>query len=330
VNDANSDEDGDGVSNLAEISQHGTDPRKADTDGDGLADGVELGYQGSHFSLIEGSFTRAQAAADAANRRGRLASFPSASDFSRAVAKARRTNQGYLWFGLSDAATEGAWVWSDGSTAGYTRWLDGQPDGGAAENFALVVEDSNLWADAVGEYVAAGYLFERVGLDPLASDTDGDGIADGTEVNTHQTNPFSEDSDGDGLSDGAEINVHATNPKLGDSDGDGISDAVEINTHRTNPNLKDSDGDGFDDPFEINTGFNPTIASSTPDAQSSIRTAVEFRFNAANGVSYRIEDSLDLQSWNTVETGIIGGGGEVTRFYSTENQPKRYFRAKRN
>lgn len=58
--------------------------------------------------------------------------------------------------------------------------------------------------------------------------------------------------------------------------------------------------------------------------------SVEFRFNAASGVSYRIEDSTDLNEWNTIETDIIGTGGVVTRFYSIENQPQRYFRARRN
>ena len=44
---------------------------------------------------------------------------------------------------------------------------------------------------------------------------------------------------------------------------------------------------------------------------------------------YRIEDSTVLETWNTVDTGILGSGGMVTRFYSTENQPKRYFQARR-
>lgn len=126
------------------------------------------------------------------------------------------------------------------------------------------------------------------------------------------------------------MNTHGSNPKLADTDGDGLGDREEVAVYGTNPAVKDSDGDGFDDPFEISTGFSPTSAASTPDALSSIRTAVEFRFNAANGVNYRIEDSVDLNQWNTIETNIIGQGGVVTRFYSTENQPKRYFRVRRN
>jgi uncharacterized repeat protein (TIGR02543 family) len=326
TNDAASDQDGDGLGNLAEITQHGTDPRKADTDGDGLSDGTELSHPGRYFTLIEGSFTQAQAAADASTRRGRLACFPNANDFTRAAGRARKATQGYLWFGLSDAATEGTWLWSDSSAPAYTRWLNGQPDGDDGENHAVLMENTTQWADAVADFIAAGYLFERVGLDPLASDTDGDGLSDGAESSTHQTNPVLDDSDSDGLTDGAEINTHGSNPKLADTDSDGLSDFAEVVTHATNPVVKDSDADGFDDLFEINTGFNPTLDSSTPDAISSIRTAVEFRFNAGNGLRYRIEGSTNLQNWETVETEIIGTGGVVTRFYSIENQPKRYFR----
>ena len=326
TNDAASDQDGDGLSNLAEITQHGTDPRKADTDGDGMSDSAELSHPARFFALVEGSFTHAQAVNNATTRRGRLASFPNASDFTRMATKARKATQGYLWLGLSDTATEGTRLWSDGSTPTYTRWLNGQPDGGTGENHAVLMANSNLWADGAAEFVAAGYLFERVGLDPLIADTDGDGLSDGAEVNNHQTDPVLDDSDSDGLTDGAEISTHGSNPNLTDSDADGLSDFAEVVTHGTNPAAKDSDADGFDDLFEINTGFNPIQAGSTPDAQSGIQTAVKFWFNAGNGLRYRIESSTDLQTWTTVENDIIGTGGMVTRFYDIENQPKRYFR----
>ena len=56
------------------------------------------------------------------------------------------------------------------------------------------------------------------------------------------------------------------------------------------------------------------------------RTAIEFSFPSAIGKTYRIEDSLDLTTWGTVESGISGNGGQIQRFYSTRNVPKRYFR----
>jgi hypothetical protein len=169
------------------------------------------------------------------------------------------------------------------------------------------------------------------GLDPLDDDSDNDGVGDGDEV-------LAPDSDGDGLIDGVETNTGVfisklntgTDPNKVDSDGDGLGDSFEVTKLGTDPNKEDSDNDGFSDSFEVNTGFDPTLGTSTPDTLSSIRTAVEFRFNAANGVSYRIEASTDLNEWGTIETNIIGASAVVTRFYSTENQPRRYFRARRN
>ena len=330
TNDAADDQDGDGVSNLAEIRTHGTNPVLADTDSDGISDGVELAMTQNFYKLVAGSFNQAQAAADAATKRGRLASLVDLATYTSVVGKARRTSQGYLWVGLSDAAAEGTWKWVDGTTLNFNRWLSGQPDGGSGENFALIMENASTLADGVAAFVAAGYLYERTGLDPLNPDTDGDGLNDGAEQNTHSTNPFNDDSDSDGLLDGAEVLTHLSNPNKADTDDDGLPDKQEVETYLTNPAAKDSDSDGFDDLFEINTGFNPRLASSTPDAVSTIRTSVEFRFNAANGVSYRIEASIDLINWASVEDSIIGTGGVVTRFYSIENQPKRYFRVRRN
>ena len=137
------------------------------------------------------------------------------------------------------------------------------------------------------------------------------------------------DSDLDGLSDEAEV-TYGTNLNHSDSDGDGLSDRAEIQVYLSNPLLKDTDGDGFEDGFEVSTGFNPAQASSSPDSVSTIGNAVGFRFNAGLGMSYRIEDSSDLQNWTTLETPIIGAGGVVTRFYFTEGQPKRYFRVRKN
>ncbi len=103
-----------------------------------------------------------------------------------------------------------------------------------------------------------------------------------------------------------------------------------MNTFHSNSFVKDTDVDGFEDGFEVATGFNPTSEASTPDALSSIRTAAEYRFNAARAISYRIEASTDLANWTTIETNIIGTGGVITRFYSIEGQPRRFFRSRRN
>jgi hypothetical protein len=178
----------------------------------------------------------------------------------------------------------------------------------------------NDWADNFGW-----------NLDPNNYDTDGDGIDD-------KSDSLGIDSDKDGLLDIVENNTGifvnnlqtGTNPNKSDSDEDGISDQIEITIHHTNPNKIDTDDDGFDDSFELSISFDPLNATSTPDARSRIQNAVEFEFDAAKNVSYRIEGSLNLVDWETVESEIIGNGGVINRLYSIKNIPKRYFRVRRN
>ncbi len=156
------------------------------------------------------------------------------------------------------------------------------------------------------------------GTNPALPDTD--------EINIHGTNPKRADSDGDGLTDPAEIQTHLTNPNIADTDNDGLSDGAEINTHGTNPKDGDSDDDGFLDGYEVLTGKLPPDPLDKPALVAEARTAIEFVFPAAIGKTYRIEDSTDLVTWGTVESGIVGTGGQILRFYTTRNMPKRYFR----
>lgn len=162
------------------------------------------------------------------------------------------------------------------------------------------------------------YSLLELTQDETTWDSDGDGLTDSEELELTLTNPDLPDTDGNGIPDGEE-----------DPDGDGLSNLVEVRVHGTNPRLSDTDGDGFDDPFEISIGFDPTSAQSTPEGLSRIRTAIEFEFYAANGASYRIEGSSDLQNWTNIETGIPGNGGVISRVYSIRGQPNRYFRAER-
>jgi len=122
-------------------------------------------------------------------------------------------------------------------------------------------------------------------------------------------------------------NVTASfSPDTNDPDGDGLTNYQEIVEYHTDPAVKDTDGDGFDDGDEVSSGFNPTDPDSRPDTQMVIYTAVEVRFRTAQGKSYSIESSLDLQTWLPEEAGIVGTGGTITRFYSTQALPKRFFR----
>jgi len=226
--------------------------------------------------------------------------------------------------------------------------FDAVSDGDTFHHYGFMNELIGIPGDTDGDGIPDIYETAN-GLNPAVKDAnldlDNDGLKNIDEylLGTKANNP---DTDGDGLKDGVETvtgkfvsaSDTGTNPLVADTDGDGLKDGVETNTSKlvdatntgTSPLKADSDGDGFDDGVEIQQGFDPNVASSTPESVSSIRTAVELRFNAAKGVSYRIESSPDLKTWTTIEATITGAGARVTRFYSTESDPARFYRAKRN
>jgi len=111
-----------------------------------------------------------------------------------------------------------------------------------------------------------------------------------------------------------------------DPDGDGLTNYQEIVVYGTNPNVADTDADGVLDGYEVQTGHSALDPLDAPPLVAEARTAVEFTFSSAIGRSYRIEDSPDMTTWSTVESGIAGNGAIVQRFYSTRNVAKRYFR----
>ena len=180
-------------------------------------------------------------------------------------------------------------------------------------------------------------------------------LLDGTETNTGiyvsssdtGTNPLLEDSDFDSIPDGYETATGVwidgsdtgTGPNNADSDGDGLSDKVETNSGiyggltdtGTDPNDSDSDGDGFSDQYEVNTSYDPTSSEDTPDAVLTIKTAIELEFHGANGGTYRIEYTEDLESnvWTVVEEGILGESALVERLHSIDDFSYRFFRVLR-
>lgn len=243
---------------------------------------------------------------------------------------------------------EGRWV----ARAGRPAWTD------RTVQHALEDREGHLWIaslgggvfqhDADGDGMPNAYETAH-GLNPNSNDAeqdlDNDGLKNLAEFQ-RGTAANKTDTDGDGLKDGVETGTGVyvspadtgTNPLKNDTDNDGLGVAVETNSGNyvsstntgTDPSKPDTDGDGFSDGLEVGAGFNPTQLDSTPAGTSSIRTAVEFQFFAAPGVSYRIEGSADLQTWTTVEAASPGAGNRVTRLYSTEGKPFRFFRAVAN
>jgi len=181
------------------------------------------------------------------------------------------------------------------------------------------------------------------GADPDNSDTDGDGLNDGDEVNIHLTNPARADSDGDGLSDSEEL-AQSTNPNNPDTDGDGLPDGWEVtngllpndatgdngasgdpdtdgvinsqeHAHNTDPQDLDTDDDTYSDDAEISAGSDPTDPASDPT-------------NLPPHVTYRLGDATELLDEDFYSGADRNGSGlapmgRMAFFGSTSNDGKR-------
>ena len=144
---------------------------------------------------------------------------------------------------------------------------DGLPDDYELGNFGDLDETAEGDFDEDGLTNGDELLAET---DPTDTDSDGDSLLDGAEVNTHGTNPLLADTDGDTIEDFEEINTFGTNPNSADSDGDELTDADELVNRNTDPNIADSDNDGASDGLEVVSGFNPNSSTSTPPSDLAL------------------------------------------------------------
>ena len=101
-------------------------------------------------------------------------------------------------------------LWEEGSAP----LLDPVADKGVLLSGTTAPTETDLDADNYPDALEMG-----IGLDPGNPDTDGDGVADGDELNLYRTEPTLPDTDGDGLSDGEELFAAGTSPVTWDGDG---------------------------------------------------------------------------------------------------------------
>ena len=239
TSDADEDPDGDGLTNLEEVTgsendafgNEPTDPLDADSDDDDLTDGEE---------------TSSTPATD-----------PNTPNDEQNVVDSdddglTDTEEGVLGTDPNDPDTDG----------------DGLLDGEEVNTY----KTDPLDADTDGDTLSDGREVLKVGSNPKKKDTDKDGLKDGQEVKRYKTNPLKKDTDGDGLKDKVEIKGTAnkawgkcpTNPKRKDSDRDGLTDREEIKRYGTDPCTKDTDRGGASDGKEVRAGSDPLDPRSTP------------------------------------------------------------------
>jgi len=238
TNLTDADTDGDGLSDGAEVHQHGTDPTATDTDEDGVTDRIEI-QQGTDPRQGD---TDGDGLSD--KRELALGTNPTVTDTDSD--------------GLSDQR----------EASGKTDPTEADTDNdGVVDGQELDVGTNPVQADTDDDGVADGRELS-LGTDPTVTDTDGDGVADGTELETG-TVPTESDTDGDGLDDGREL-AAGTSPTTTDTDGDGLRDGREVSGLGTDPLAADSDGDFLTDRQEVAWGTNPSSVLTPAWVTSSI------------------------------------------------------------
>jgi len=133
---------------------------------------------------------------------------------------------------------------------------------------------------------------------------DSDGLTNLQESNLG-TDPNTADTDGDGLSDGAEVNTHGTDPLKYDTDGDGISDGDEI-TLGLNPNSTATDGtpDGERTFTQVVSSDSEVFSAVNDDEETPFKVSLEMK---SAGVAENNVYARESGYSNAIENSAIIG-----------------------
>ena len=165
---------------------------------------------------------------------------------------------------------------SVGGLALFTTFSNSAPGATAT---ALALEMQTRPAQATNAAVATAVALTAV----AEGDDDGDGLSNSQE-NGLGTDPQNSDTDGDGLADGEEVNRYGTDPLVPDTDGDGLGDGDEV-SFGTDPLNQDSDGDGLIDSVDPDPAMIPTTTPTPEPSPTAPPTATP----TARVVLYTVE-----------------------------------------
>lgn len=192
----------------------------------------------------------------------------------------------------STVADIGAMEWSSdsyklvGSTENNTPDSDILPDWWELWKFGNLIRDGTISLDS--DTLTDAEELEW-GTNPTLDDTDGDSLADNTEIQTYGTNPIFADSDSDGMPDNWEL-TNGSDPLLanGSSDLDGDLLTIhqeyllDLNPYDENDGFSDKDGDSLPNSWDCNgpgviaiVTPNP-VSGQWPEQFASIQAAYDY------------------------------------------------------
>ena len=305
TDDANGDNDGDGVKNKTEVKL-GLNPKNPDSDGDTISDGQESNLG----QLVDTDGDGVEDAKDLDSDGDGVPDAQEAGDGDWKTPAVDTDGDGIADY--RDLDSDGDGLNDADEPKHQTDRLKADTDGdGLSDGAEIQAGTSPLDPDSDDDGVVDGdeSLLDLDGdglIGALDPDADNDGILDGTEAGktlstigpgtnlamhaflpdldpSTQTNPAKADTDGDGQRDGAEdvnhngrVDAGERDPLvsgetliLADLDGDGVPDAEEA-VLGTSPNDADSDDDGVPDGVEWNLACDGDLdgASNAADADS--------------------------------------------------------------
>ena len=215
------------------------------------------------------------------------------------------------WIGYTDEATEGVWVWTNGSTSSYTNWDANQPDNsGSIQDYAQVWTQSGKWDDAEEdtEQQAEDYNKRAIIEIPLTSSiTFSSTPKEGAGLFTTSINLSAGTSESGNLAEGAIVywkvrGIDADDLASGELSGNGTISSGKLDLQHSL--TRDSD---TGESFEVSVFSDAEMTQQIGVTQSEVVSEGPKVFARGNSL-YTI---VDGPSWTQAEANSVKLGGHL-------------------
>ena len=217
---------------------------------------------------------------------------------------------------FENAASRNVALFSSTNLLEHKWTLSGEyPMPASATSHTFMVSAANVLPSACTAFLdsLAGRGFYQFGLD---MDTDGDGLADSFESLVTLTDPLASDSDLDGLPDGVEWSL-GTDPTERDTDGDWFVDGSDPDPLAPTA-WEDFDGDGIPDAYEIHWfGGTGTVDSAEMLGANGFTVGFDLAagINPTDAAEAAFMPTNGIVAWKIADAFMALGPGNTNSVY---------------